>query len=192
MAETNAPPLVINTQYIKDLSFENPHAPGIYQELAKSQPRLSVNVDVEPRPLEDGMHEVVLKLQVAAVIEDTKIFLVELDYAGLVTLKEEGANPDTVTRILFVEIPRYLFPFARAVIANITRDGGLPPLLIQPIDFQKQFRAAQGMPAQPQKAKDSEAASDNPPESAENAGAAGDTGDAGANAGEVPGNRTIN
>ena len=146
MAESPQP-LVINSQYVKDLSFENPHAPGIYQELAQSQPRLSVNVDVEPRPLGEGLHEVVLKLQVSAIVNETKVFLVELDYAGLVNLKEEGSKPETVTRILFVEIPRYLFPFARAIIANITRDGGLPPLLIQPIDFQKQFLAAQGQGA---------------------------------------------
>jgi preprotein translocase subunit SecB len=146
MAESTQP-LVINTQYIKDLSFENPHAPGVNQELAQSQPRLSVNVDVEPRPMGEGLHEVVLKLQVSAIVNKTKIFLVELDYAGLVSLKEEGSKPETVTRILFVEIPRYLFPFARAIIANITRDGGLPPLLIQPIDFQKQFMSAQGQGA---------------------------------------------
>ena len=128
-----APTLQITAQYIKDLSFENPNAPASLTP-GSPPPQVAVSVDVRSQPLgtEDN-YEVVLHLRADAKSGDTQAFIVELAYAGTIRLanvKREQAAP-----LLLVEAPRLLFPFARAVIASATRDGGFPPLLIQPIDF---------------------------------------------------------
>ncbi len=133
--------LVLNTQYIKDFSFENPNAPLVFTELHKG-PDIDVNIDVQVRHLRDRHYEVVLTTRVKASIKDNVAFLVELDFAGLATVGQEVPEAE-VERMMLVEVPRFLFPFARAVIGNATRDGGFPPLLINPIDFEELFRNRQ-------------------------------------------------
>ena len=133
--------LVLNTQYIKDLSFENPNAPQVYAELHKG-PDIDVNIDVQVRHLRERLYEVVLTMRVKASVKDAVAFLVELDFAGLATVGQQ--IPETeVEHMMLVEVPRFLFPFARAVIGDVTRDGGFPPLLINPIDFEELFRNRQ-------------------------------------------------
>ncbi len=131
--------LVINAQYIKDFSFENPNAPDVYAALSQAAPEIAVNIDVVPTHLGQRTYEVVLTLRVDAKAGDTVAFLVELDYAGLVTLgpslPEEQVEP-----ILFSETPYYLFPFARSVLAEVTRDAAFPPLVINPINFNQYYR----------------------------------------------------
>ena len=133
--------LVLNTQYIKDLSFENPNAPQVYGELHKG-PDIDVNIDVQVRHLRERLYEVVLTMRVKASVKDAVAFLVELDFAGLATVGQQIPEPE-VEHMMLVEVPRFLFPFARAVIGDVTRDGGFPPLLINPIDFEELFRNRQ-------------------------------------------------
>lgn len=142
MSETTAaqPPLVVNIQYVKDLSFEVPDAPQIYTTL-RAAPRVDINLDVQVRRVQDGQNifEVTLTIKADATEQPTngaagnRVFLAELAYAGVFTV---SGVPDTaVEPILLVECPRLLFPFARNILADITRDGGFPPVLLQPIDF---------------------------------------------------------
>jgi preprotein translocase subunit SecB len=143
------PPLAINTQYIKDLSFENPNAP---QSLAPqaAQPNIEVNVNVQARGLAPSVYEVVLSITCTAKHEQMTAFIAEVAYAGVFTLT--AVPNEHVHPLLLIEGPRLLFPFARALIADATRDGGFMPLMIQPIDFLELYRrqlAAQGGAVQP-------------------------------------------
>lgn len=131
------PPLVVNGQYVKDLSFEVPGAPGIYGEMQGQNPEIPISVDISAQPLREGLFEVTLHLRVEAKLESRPVFIAELAYAGIFTLNvaQEHLQP-----VLLIECPRLLFPFARTIIADLTRDGGFPPLMIQPIDFVALFR----------------------------------------------------
>jgi preprotein translocase subunit SecB len=148
MSETAAPaqgvpPLTVNIQYVKDLSFEVPGAPLIYTSL-KAAPRVDINLDVQVRRVTDGQNvfEVTLAIRAEAHEAGTgngaaepaaRVFLAELSYAGIFTIGNVPEN--TVEPLLLVESPRILFPFARNILADVTRDGGFPPVLLQPIDF---------------------------------------------------------
>lgn len=128
--------LSITRQYIKDLSFENPNSPAIYSAYGDDGPELKVSVDIAANALQDNSHEVVLSLNVSANFRDTAAFIIELQYAGQAVV-DENVSEDKLERALMVEVPRYLFPFVRNIIANTTRDGGFPPLLLSPINFGK-------------------------------------------------------
>ena len=131
-------PLIMHGQYIKDLSFENPRAPQSLMQPA-AQPEVAINVDVKAQNLGPEVYEVVLTVTVTARAQETPIFIVELAYAAVVTVKNipEAMLP----AILLVETPRLIFPFARAIIADATRDGGFPPLMINPVDFAELLRS---------------------------------------------------
>jgi preprotein translocase subunit SecB len=140
-AETQAtPPLVVNLQFIKDLSFEVPGAPLIYTTL-KAAPRVDINLDVQARRIQEGQNafEVTLQIRAEATEPTTnggsgpRVFLAELAYSGVFTLN--GIPENTIEPVLLVECPRILFPFARGILSDVTRDGGFPPVLLQPIDF---------------------------------------------------------
>jgi preprotein translocase subunit SecB len=131
--------LLLNTHYVKDLSFENPNAPLIYAEVQKG-PELDVNIDVQVRNLKERLYEVLLAMRVKASIKEKVAFLVELDFGGLATVGQNVPKSE-IERLMLVEVPRFLFPFARAVISDVTRDGGFPPLLINPIDFEELYRS---------------------------------------------------
>ena len=135
MADTvKDPNFVIRTQYVKDQSFENPNAPEVYAMMAQEQPNLDISIDVSPARLHDRTFEVVLSLRADAKIGETSAFVSELDYAGVVSIGDEVGD-DQMHHLLMVETPQYLFPFARAILAGSTRDGGFPPLVVNPIDF---------------------------------------------------------
>lgn len=134
-------PLTVNIQYVKDLSFEVPNAPAIYTTL-RAQPNVNINLDVQARRIQDGqdVFEVTLQIKAEATepaaangAEPSAVFIAELSYAGVFTLT--GVPENTVEPVLLVECPRLLFPYARNILADITRDGGFPPVLLQPIDF---------------------------------------------------------
>ncbi len=143
-----AQPLTVNIQYVKDLSFEVPGAPEIYTTL-RSQPNVNINLDVQARRIQDGqpVFEVVLQIKAeatepnaaaangngAAPADAKPVFIAELAYAGVFTLT--GIPDESVEPVLLVECPRLLFPYARNILADVTRDGGFPPVLLQPIDF---------------------------------------------------------
>jgi preprotein translocase subunit SecB len=131
------PPVQIAAQYVKDLSFENPNAPRSLMP-GQPAPQVAVNVDVRTNQLEDNTYEVVLNIRGDAKNGDVQAFIVELSYGGVVTLA--GIPKEHTAPLLLIEVPRLLFPFARAVIAEATRNGGFPPMLVQPIDFADLFR----------------------------------------------------
>src|ERR1700680_3914370 len=132
--------LIVNAQYIKDLSFENPRAPqSLIQQTA--QPSVDINVDVKAQNLGPEVFEVILTINATARAQDQPVFLVELAYGAVVTVK--NATPEMLAPLILVEAPRIVFPFARAIIANATRDGGFPPLMINPIDFAELLRRQQ-------------------------------------------------
>lgn len=142
------PPLAVNLQYVKDLSFEVPGAPMIYTTL-RSAPRVDINLDVQVRRLQEGQSTFEVTLAIRAEAREAhgngngsgeprpeggvRVFLAELAYAGIFTLTNVPEN--AVEPILLVECPRLLFPFARAILSDVTRDGGFPPVMLQPIDF---------------------------------------------------------
>jgi len=132
--------LIVNAQYVKDLSFENPRAPqSLIQQTA--QPAVDINVDVKARNLGPEVFEVILTINATARVQDDPVFLVELAYGTVVTVK--NASQEMLSPLILVETPRIVFPFARAIIANATRDGGFPPLMINPIDFAELLRRQQ-------------------------------------------------
>lgn len=132
----------INAQYIKDLSFEGPAHPA--DVTGNNPPKIDVNVTANTRPLENNVYEVVLSIEARASMNDKHAFLTELAYAGIVSAPP-GIEEGMLRFLLMVEVPRHLFPFARNIVANATRDGGFPPLLLQPIDFAALFaRQIQG------------------------------------------------
>jgi preprotein translocase subunit SecB len=145
--QTDPPPpldapqqLIVNAQYVKDLSFENPRAPqSLIQQSA--QPSVDINVDVKAQNLGPEVFEVILTINVTARVEDQPVFLVELAYGTVVTVR--NAPQEMLAPMILIETPRIVFPFARAIIANATRDGGFPPLLINPIDFAELLRRQQ-------------------------------------------------
>ena len=144
-AQETRPQLGIRSQYVKDLSFENPSAPERQAE-AERAPEISINVQVEARRLNETAFEVVLQITGNARHEGKPVFLVELTYAGVFTLI--GIPDEALQPALLVECPRLLFPFARRIVADVTRDGGFPPLLLAPIDFLALYRNGQAQAAQ--------------------------------------------
>jgi preprotein translocase subunit SecB len=144
MSESNTPdsalpPLVVNGQYVKDLSFEVPGAPGIFAEMQGQNPEIPIHVDINAQKLAENTYEVALHLKIEARLGDGRpVFIVELAYGGIFTI---NVAPEHVQAMLLIECPRLLFPFARTIVADMTRDGGFPPLMIQPIDFVQLFRA---------------------------------------------------
>jgi preprotein translocase subunit SecB len=143
----DGPQLFLNVQYVKDLSFENPRAPQSLIQQQQAQPEVAINVDVKARNLNPEAYEVVLTINVTARAQEEPVFLVELAYAAVVTVK--NAPEPMLASLILVETPRIIFPFARAVIASATRDGGFPPLLINPIDFAELLRRQQSPAVQP-------------------------------------------
>lgn len=146
-------PLTLNIQFTKDLSFEVPHGAAIFASLQEA-PQISVSIDTNANRLnENGVYEVSLKIKIDAVEAQKQnesasrtIFIAELIYCAVVTLN----NPpeELIEPILLVEVPRLIFPYARNIISEVTRDGGFPPVVLQPIDFvslwqNKQQQAAQ-------------------------------------------------
>ena len=130
--EDNLPQVAILSQYVKDLSFENPNAPAVYQW--GEQPQIGVDVNIGASKLGDEIHEVSLRLDVRATANGGQTaFAVDLLYAGLIAIRnvsDEQAQP-----FLLAEAPRLLFPFARQIISHAVQDGGFPPLMLDPIDF---------------------------------------------------------
>ena len=125
----------INAQYVKDLSFENPNIPGLLT--LEAEPSVEMNIDVKGSNLDNDFYEVVLTLSCKGSSGETTLFVAELSYASLISLND--VPEEQIQRILFVECPILMFPFARNIIADATRDGGYPPILMQPVDFQAIF-----------------------------------------------------
>jgi len=154
-------PLVVNIQYVKDLSFEVPGAPQIFTQL-RSQPQVNINLDVQARRIQEGQTVFEVAIVIRAEAHDGTappngqatpppssptpvVFVAELTYAGVFTLN--GMPENTIEPVLLVECPRILFPFARNILSDVTRDGGFPPVLLQPIDFVALWQARRNQAA---------------------------------------------
>ena len=124
--------LRVLTQYVKDLSFENPNAPQSLGPVDE-QPAINLRVDVGVKRVADNDYEVALKIGAEAVVKEKPMFIAEVEYAGLFRLM--NIPEADLEAVLVVECPRQIFPFARRALADVTRDGGYPPLMIDPIDF---------------------------------------------------------
>ena len=143
--QDSTPQIGLISQYVKDMSFENPNAPLCYQWT--SQPQIDVQFNIGTQQVGDEVHESILKLDVTAQHPEGKTFIVELSYAGLFAVRNVPA--DGVHAFMLAEAPRILFPFARRVLADAVRDGGFPPLLLDPIDFNQMYlQNAQAINAQ--------------------------------------------
>lgn len=136
-AQAAQPRLSILTQYIKDMSFENPRAPQAAPQSA-GRPEIQIKVDVGAVALGEDRYEVALQLNVDAKAAGEAIFIMELSYAGVFQLS--SIPKESLQALVMIECPRLLFPFARRIVADATRDGGFPPLMIDPIDFVTLYR----------------------------------------------------
>jgi preprotein translocase subunit SecB len=136
-AEDVQPQLNVVAQYIKDFSFENPNAP---QSLATGQepPQIGIQINVNANPLSDTDIEVVLKLDGKAENAGNLMFRFELEFAGVFRIR--NVPQESLNAIVLIECPRLLFPFAREIIATAVRNGGFPPLLLDPVDFVSLYR----------------------------------------------------
>ncbi|MCG8441927.1 MAG: protein-export chaperone SecB [Caulobacterales bacterium] len=144
----DSPQIRVLAQYVKDLSFENPQASKSLRG-GQAAPNIELGIDVQARRGEGGAFEVDLNIEAKATRGEELAFLTELKYSGLFMFVN---IPDTqIEPALLIECPRMLFPFARRVVADVTRDGGFPPLFIDPIDFAALYRqqraSAEGAPA---------------------------------------------
>ncbi len=125
------PQIGLIAQYVKDLSFENPNAPAVYSW--QSQPNIDIQFNIGSDKAADDVHEVSLKITVKAVADVGTAFAVELVFAGLFGIR--NIPDEQIQPFLYAEAPRLMFPFARRILADAVRDGGFPPLLLDPIDF---------------------------------------------------------
>lgn len=130
-------PLLINGQYVKDLSFEAPNTPQIFAALQGQQPQISVDIDVQAENKAQDMFEVMLRIRAEARAQDQLVYLLELQYAGIFTVT---VPPEHLSTVLLIECPMILFPFLRRIVADMTGDGGFAPLMLSPIDFAQLYR----------------------------------------------------
>ena len=141
-APQNAPQLSVLVQYIKDLSFENPNAPRALQQ--QQAPSINIQINVNGKPMADGGSEVEveLKLEGRAEVQGNFLFGFDLTYAGVFRIL--NVPQESMHAIIMIECPRLLFPFAREIVATATRNGGFPPLMIDPVDFVALYRQKMG------------------------------------------------
>ena len=131
-ADDSKPSLLLRAQYVKDLSFENPRAPASLFSLREA-PQMDVSINLAANRLEGDVVELAMQISVRAIAEKNTIFLTDLVYAGLLELKNIPA--EQMEQAVFIAGAQLIYPFARRVISDVTRDGGFPALQLEPIDF---------------------------------------------------------
>lgn len=139
-------PLLIHTQYVKDISFENPMAPHSFRQ-GLPAPKMDMNINLDAREITDldmpNFYEVSLKISARAVREDKTVFLAEILYGVAVSIQEQVPT-DQHHPLLMIEVPRLAFPFARQILSDLTQGGGYPALLLGPVDFYSMYMARFG------------------------------------------------
>jgi preprotein translocase subunit SecB len=147
-APQGPPAIRVLAQFTRDLSFENPRAPETLQPIpGQAQPQIELGVELSARGRLDGLFEVDMKLNVAALREGAAVFQLELVYGGLFQIA--GVSESDLEQVLLIECPRFLFPFARRIVSDLTADGGFPPFYLEPIDFAAVYSARKGGEAGP-------------------------------------------
>ena len=144
--------ITILGQYIKDLSFENPTPAQTIQKLATEKPTMNINVNLNAQQVGEDIYEVDLKITATAKSNEDTAFVAELLYSGLFGIK--NLPEDQLQPFLMVEAPRQTFPFARRILSDVTRDGGFPPLMLEPIDFASLYHSQLQQAAQEGAASD--------------------------------------
>jgi preprotein translocase subunit SecB len=141
---TGNPRIGLLAQYLKDCSYENPNAP---QSLSKDlpSPTIDVGMDVQVQPLGDNRFEVALRTTANASRDNDAVFVAEVLFAGVFELFD--VPEEQVQAVCLVECPRLLFPFARRILSDVTRDGGMPPILLDPVDFAALYERQQAQAA---------------------------------------------
>jgi len=131
-------PIQFIGQYIKDLSFEAPDAPEIFQVLRETPPDIPISIDCAVRQIKENQHEVTLTVHLEATVGEKAAFIMEVAYACVVQL---GNIPeDHIRPVLLIEVPRQMYPFVRQIVADVTTQGGFPPLMLQLVDFTDLYR----------------------------------------------------
>lgn len=145
VAQVSSLPVMVHAQYVKDVSFENPSVPFSLKPGLEA-PKLDVGINLDVRNLEDPqikpLYEVSLRISATAKRGDAVVYIAEVVYGVAVSMPqvaEEQHHP-----LLLVEIPKLAFPFARKVLADLTQEGGYPPLLLGPVDFASMYMARFG------------------------------------------------
>jgi preprotein translocase subunit SecB len=133
MSEEQDSPYTIQGQYIKDLSFENPNPLESFGDHSQFDPEVSIGIEVTAHSLNEEVFEVLLDVQVTAKKDGETMFLVELSYGSIVTIG--SVEKEMIGPLLMVHCPTMMFPFVRNIVAQVTRDGGYPPLYLSPVDF---------------------------------------------------------
>jgi preprotein translocase subunit SecB len=131
-AASGGPGIRILAQFIRDLSFENPRAPESLRATGV-QPQIDIGVELNARARPDQLFEVDIKFTASAKIEAESVFQIELIYGGLFQIS--GVPEDQIEPVLLIECPRFMFPFVRKVVADVTMEGGFPPFMLDPIEF---------------------------------------------------------
>ena len=135
--DAQMPSMTVLAQYTKDSSFENPNAPQAMQSNLPA-PAININIEIGRQMMDDNTVEVVLMLSAKAERDGSVVFLAELEYAGLFAFSNISA--EQVQPMILIECPRMLFPFARQIMADMTQNGGYPPILLDPPDFAAMYR----------------------------------------------------
>lgn len=142
-ADMPVTPVQVHAQYVKDFSFENPNAPAMLRP-SNGRPEMDVNIVLDANKIEDGenpdLYESALTLTVKSQRDGQIMFITEITYAAVVTLK--NVQPAMIKPILYIEVPQMLFPFARQIVATAVTNGGFPPLLLNPVDFRGMYADA--------------------------------------------------
>lgn len=141
MTDSTTSAITLKGQYIKDVSFENPRAPQSLLSL-REPPAIDISVDLNAQRLQDNVFELAIHIAARAIHEKNTIFLSDLVYGGIFEVKAD--NDAAFEKLVLVDCAYLLFPFARRVISDLTRDGGFPPLQLEPIDFAHLYEQNKG------------------------------------------------
>ncbi len=145
---TASAPVRFMGQYIKDLSFEVPNAPDIYNLLRQKAPDIPISLETSAQHINAGVFEVKLNVSLRAMVEDKTAFILELVYGCLAEVNPKALPEEHVHPFLHIEVPRQMFPFVRQIVSDMTVSGGFPPLLLQIVDFNEIYRRKFGGAAQ--------------------------------------------
>jgi preprotein translocase subunit SecB len=133
-----APQLNVMAQYVKDFSFENPNAPASLGAFQQAQPAINIQINVQVNAMSATDFEVILKTEGKAEREGTVLFSFDLAFGGIFRI--QNVPQESLHPVVMIECPRLLFPFAREIVAAAVRNGGFPPLLLDPVDFVALYR----------------------------------------------------